>query len=549
MKLRYLSALALSLVACGAPAAEPQPLPVVSDGHPQPKPPLTCTGIKTGPSPIRRLNRTEYNNTIRDLLGDTSRPADGFVREEEQGGFNNNAEALGVTSILAEQYMRASEAIAERATQHLDTLMPCSVAGTDEATCVRGFIQTFGERAYRGTLDDDEITRLYAVFVAGRAENFGTGVELVLQTMLQSSRFLYRVEFGAGDQPVVPLTSWEMASRLSYLYWNSMPDDELVASAKADQLRTREQILTQATRLLSDPKTHQAVANFHGQWLGLDGLDGITKSAAVYPAWTEDVRAAMRTETEMFFDDVMWKGAADLGTLLSAPYTFVNAPLAIFYGMKAPSGDAFQRVELDPKQRLGFLTQGSLLSINAHSNQTSPVTRGKFIRQKLFCQDPPPPPPNVMAVAPELDPNLTTRQRFAEHSAQASCAACHQLMDPIGLGFENYDGVGEYRSMENGHAIDASGALIQTDVDGLFYSVPALIDRLKESQEVRDCVVTQWFRFGYGRSETDDDACNLRSLEDQFDASGSNIKTLLLALSQTDAFLYRPIVVPTGDMP
>jgi hypothetical protein len=548
MKLRFLTALALSLVACGAPADEPQ-TPPVQEGHPQPKPALSCSGIQPGPSPIRRLNRAEYNNTIRDLLGDTTRPADAFVREEEQGGFNNNAEALGVTPILAEQYMRASEAIAQRATEHLDTLVPCSVGGADEAACVRGFIQTFGERAYRGPLDDDEISRLYAVFVAGRAEDFRTGVTLLLQTMLQSARFLYRVEFGTGNQPVVPLTSWEMASRLSYLFWNSMPDDQLILSAKGDELRTKEQILTQATRLLADSRTHEAVANFHAQWLGLDGLDGITKSASVYPSWNESVRAAMRTETEMFLDDVMWNGPADLPTLLSAPYTFLNAPLAIFYGMKAPSGDGFQRSALDPKQRSGLLTQGSLLSINAHSNQTSPVTRGKFIRQRFFCQDPPPPPPNVMAIAPDLDPSLTTRQRFAAHSVQASCAACHQLMDPIGLGFENYDGVGEYRSLENGRAVDASGSLVQTDVNGPFNGVPSLIDKLKESEEVRDCLVTQWFRFGYGRSETNDDACSLRSLEDQFDASGSNIKALLLALSQTDAFLYRPVVVPTGDMP
>ena len=356
MNLRFFSALALSLVACGAPDGEPLPSPV-TESHPQPKQPLTCTGIKPGPAPIRRLNRTEYNNTISDLLGDTTRPADAFVREEEQGGFDNNADALGVTSILAEQYMRASEAIAERATAHLDTLMPCSVGVTDEAACVRGFIQTFGARAYRSPIDDDEVTRLYAVFVSGRAEDFRTGVELVLQTILQSSRFLYRVEFGSGDQPVVPLTSWEMASRLSYLFWNSMPDDALMQSAKADELRTKEQVLAQATRLLADPKTHPAVANFHSQWLGLDGLDSLTKSKDVYPSWTDDVRTAVRTETEMFLDDVMWNGKADLGTLLSAPYTFVNAPLAIFYGIQAPSGDSFQRVELDPKQRLGLLTR------------------------------------------------------------------------------------------------------------------------------------------------------------------------------------------------
>jgi hypothetical protein len=225
----------------------------------------------------------------------------------------------------------------------------------------------------------------------------------------------------------------------------------------------------------------------------------------------------------------------------------MNADLAAFYGLVGPAGPTFERVDLDPQRRLGLLTQGSLLSIHAHSDQTSPVTRGKFIRQRFFCQDPPPPPPDVMAIAPSLDPNLTTRERFAAHAESAACASCHRLMDPIGLAFENYDGVGRYRSFENGRPVDASGSLWDTDVDGPFTGIPELTSRLLESQIVRDCVVTQWFRFAYGRGETTDDACNLRTLEDHFDASGSNIRSLLLALTQTDAFLYRPAVVASGD--
>jgi hypothetical protein len=369
--------------------------------------------------------------------------------------------------------------------------------------------------------------------------------------MLQSPRFLYRVEFGnpGSDQPVVPLSSWEIAARLSYLLWNSMPDETLFDAASFDGLQTKEQILSQAERMVLDPKTRQAVANFHSQWLGLNALASATKSSSVYPAFSETIRVAMRTETEMFLDDAMWNGGSKLETLLSAPYTFMNAELAAFYGVTGPSSETFERVELDPNKRLGLLTQASLLSINAHSNQTSPVTRGKFIRERFFCQEPPPPPPSVMAVAPDLDPNLTTRQRFAQHATNSACSVCHQLMDPIGLGFENYDGIGQYRALENGQPVDASGSLVMTDVDGPFVGVPDLVERLTESQEVRDCVVTQWFRFGFGRSENTDDACTLRSLQDQFDASGSSIRALLLALTQTDAFLYRPAVVPSGATP
>ncbi len=546
---RFGLVLAGMLVACAGDAGDTTPLSP-SHEHPQPKPALLCTGVQPGRAPLRRLTRAEYNNTVRDLLGDTSNPADAFVREEEQNGFNNNAEVQGMTPILAEQLMLAAENVAARATEHLADLVPC-LATAEQTACMRRFIASFGERAYRGPLDEDEVDHLYAVFASGLIEDARTGIELVLQTMLQSPRFLYRIEFGdtASSMPVVRLSSWEMASRLSYLFWNSMPDEALFAAARTDQLRTKEQIVAQAERLLVDPRTRATAANFHAQWLGLAALATATKSRHVFPAFSEAIRTAMRSETEMFLDDAVWEGPGDLATLLAAPYSFMNADLAAFYGLTGPAGSSFERVELDTTQRIGLLTQGSLLSINAHSDQTSPVTRGKFIRQRFFCQDPPPPPPDVMAVAPSVDPNLTTRERFAAHAESASCASCHRLMDPIGLTFEHYDGVGRYRSFENGRAIDASGSLVDTDVDGPFTGVPELVSRLLESQQVRDCVVTQWFRFAYGRGEGADDACNLRMLEDQFDASKSNIRSLLLALTQTDAFLYRPAVIASENTP
>ena len=533
------------------PGPPPEQVLDIPRTHPGPRPLLQCSGIQPGPSPIRRLTRTEYNNTVRDLLGDDTQPASAFVREEERNGFNNNADVLGVTPILAEQLMRASEGVARRATERLPALVPCTGDSPTETACVRDFIRSFGERAFRGPLDDADVDRLAAVFTAGRAEGFRTGIELLLQTILQSSRFMYRVEFGATDagQAAVPLTSWEMAARLSYLFWNSMPDDALFAAAKAGKLATKEQIKEQAVRLLADPKTRKAVATFHAQWLGLDELATATKSAKVFPTWNDSIRAAMRAETDMFLDNAIWQGGGSLRTLLAAPCSFMNPELARFYGVRPPSGNSFQRVDLDPAERLGILTQASLLAINAHSDQSSPVTRGKFIREQFFCTTPPPPPPNVMAVAPDLDPNLTTRERFAAHARQASCAGCHKLMDPIGLGFENYDGVGNYRKIESGKLIDVSGAIVDSDVNGSFEGVPELVERLLESQQVRDCVVTQWFRFGYGRSETAQDACSLRGLEEQFDAPSATIQSLLLSLTQTDTFLYRPAVISTGGTP
>jgi hypothetical protein len=177
------------------------------------------------------------------------------------------------------------------------------------------------------------------------------------------------------------------------------------------------------------------------------------------------------------------------------------------------------------------------------------VARGKFIRQRFFCTEPPPPPPEVKAVAPDLDLTLTTRERFAAHANQAACSSCHRLMDPIGLGFENYDAVGRYRAAENGKQVDASGELLATDVDGRFVGVSQLVARLGSSEQVRQCLVTQWFRFGYGRTEGDADSCTLQSLQRAFDASGGNIRALLLALTQTHAFMFRPAVMPVEVRP
>jgi hypothetical protein len=200
----------------------------------------------------------------------------------------------------------------------------------------------------------------------------------------------------------------------------------------------------------------------------------------------------------------------------------------------------FERVTLDAAQRAGALTLGTLLTVNAHSNQTSPVHRGKLVRERFLCANIPPPPADVMIKAPEPSPTATTRQRFAEHSANPSCKGCHDLMDPIGFGFENYDGMGRYRTNENQAPVDAAGALIGTDVDGAFNGVPQLAAKLAQSQEVAGCYATQWFRFAYGRGEGDADACSLGTLRTRLQASGGNIKELLVALTQTDAFLYRP---------
>jgi hypothetical protein len=525
--------------------------------------------IDPGPSFVRRLTHTEYDNTIRDLLGTPTTIGDQFPTEEIRLGFDNNAAALSVSPALAEQYLDAAETLAQAAVaSNMATLVPCdpTTAGVD--ACGQQFITSFGPRAYRRPLTADDVTLLTGVFNAGKATDFKTGVQLVIETVLQSPQFLYRIEFGqapAASDPSVPVTDgsapnptqvvrlddWEMASRLSYLLWGSMPDDALSAAAAAGKLSTDPDIAAQAARMLMDPKAHDMVADFHDQWLGLGTISSVEKDPTVYPAFTATIAGYMQQEAEAFLDDAVWNEGGALSTFFTAPFTFVNGPLAQYYGMSGVTGNAFVKTPVDTTQRSGLLTQGGFLSVQAKLNQTSPIYRGRFVREQLLCQQLPPPPPNIQIIPPALSSTLTTRQRFQQHSASAACSVCHHLMDPIGLGFENFDGAGVYRSMENGQPIDASGQVDQADAElqGPFNGVLDLEKKLGGSSTVQSCVTTQWFRYAYGRAETSDDACSLNTLSTQFAAGGFKVPDLLAALTQTKAFLYRRVTPAAGGMP
>ncbi len=512
------------------------------------------TRTQPGPSPIRRLTRFEYDNTIRDLVGDDSKPSRDFPPEEQALGFNNNAATLGVTQLLAEQYMVAAEGIAARATaaDKITTLLGCDPVAMGEEACITAFITKFGQRAWRRPLAADEIDRHRTLFRTTRAAyDLPTGVQVVVQALLQSPHFLYRVEQAtllAPKDNVVQVTGYEMASRLSYFLIGTMPDDALFAAAAAGELSTPEQIAAQARRLLDDPRARVAVRNFHTQWLKVDQVQIASKDPAIYPGFDPALRDSMQEGALAFMDDVLWNGDGTLDTLLTAPYAMMNAKLAGFYGVSGPTGDAFQRVELDPTKYAGVLTQPSLLAALAKPNQSAPVQRGKFVREQLLCQILPPPPPGVDITPPDLDPNLTTRERFAQHDRDPVCAGCHHLMDPIGFGFEGFDGAGRFRATENGLPIDTSGEIFASkDADGKFTGAPGLARQLVSSQQLHDCVATQWFRFAYGRVETRDDACTIESLDHSFASSGYNIKELLVSLTQTDAFRYRKAVTGGGS--
>jgi hypothetical protein len=514
------------------------------------QPGLCGAPAAVGATPLRRLTRFEYNATVRDLLGDTSAPADAFPPDEVRSGFDNNAAVLGVSPVQTEAFMKAAESLAGKAMLTPTSFVPCDptkLAGAaDEDACATKFIQSFGKRAYRRPVADEDVTRLMTVFHAGRTgADFNTGIRLVLETVLQSPQFLYRVELalppGTADSTLAPLDGYEMATRLSYLLWGTMPDDALFAAAEANELTTGEQIKAQVTRMMTDPRAHASVMHMNEQWLQLAKMDTLQKDAKAYPNFNAATLVPlMQEEARQFLDHVMWGDGGNLHDLFTAPYTYVNGPLAQYYGMSGVSGTDFVRVDVDPSRRAGILTLGGVMSMLAHANQSSPVHRGKFVREQILCGMMPAPPPNVPKL-PDVDPSLTTRERLLQHSTDPACHSCHRLMDPIGFGFEKLDGAGLWRDTENGKAIDDSGTIEDSDVAGNFTGPAELGAKLSQSLFAQKCVVTSWFHYAYARLEAPEDQCTIKTLSKRFADSGYRFQDLLTALTETDAFRYRRV--------
>lgn len=501
-------------------------------------------GLQPGTAPLRRLTHWEYDNTVRDLLGDDRRLAAAFATDSAATGFDNQANNLGVGPALAEEYMLAAETLAADAVVNLDELVACQ-AGRGEAACGHDFIDRFGARAFRRPMTNNERVRMRGLFDAIHNDyGFERAIELVVSAMLQSPNFLYRVEVGMPEPTedgVVALTDYELATRLSYLLWGSMPDESLMTAAAEGRLQSAEEIEQEALRLLDDPRAREAVANFHRQWLSLDELESTNKDSSVYPEWSDGFKAAAEQESLAFLEHVVFDGEGDLDTMFLASYTFADQALAEFYGVASSSGSQFERIELDPAERTGILTHASVLATTGKPNQTSPVLRGAYVRAALMCQHLPEPPPGVDTTPPEVSADATTRERFDQHTADPSCAGCHVLIDPIGFGFEHYDSVGRWRDTDAGMPVDASGEIVGIEGgDATFDGVPELAVALADSPEVRECFVDQWFAYAHGRSADEADDCTQQTLRSAFVDADRDVRSLLVALTQTDAFRYRP---------
>jgi len=500
-----------------------------------------------GPTPLRRLTRWEYNNTVAQLLGDKTHPAFQFVPEASQLGFDNNADSTTLSSVLISQQEEAAGKLAQTAAANLPGLLKCDVATKGEDVCAAQFISTFGRLAMRRKLTVREVDRYTAFYTQQKqAGTFASAIEQIVKTMLLSPAFLYRPELGTTDpnaKGALRLSGYEVANRLSYLFWGSMPDDLLFDAADADMLGTPDQIRLQAERMLADSKGQRAIKNFYSQWASLAQLASTPRDATFTPAIAE----LQRQETEAFVDEVIRRGDGKWSTLLTAPFSFMDASLVSFYGVSnATAGKDLQKVSLDPKRHSGLLTQGSLMTLLAHPGQTAPVLRGKFVMERILCQALPPPPNNVDTTVPAPDPKVSPRKQLEQKTQTVQpCLNCHNILNPPGFAFDHFDSTGKWRATDHDNIpIDTSGVLQGTDVDGPFTDHVELAKRLAQSKLSRDCVVTEWFRYAYGRDHTDADECTINQLQTLFDASGGDLRKLLLGLAQTDAFRYR--LAPTG---
>lgn len=451
----------------------------------------------------------------------------------EHHPFDNAAKAGLVTSTHVDQYMRAAERIAARATSDLSGLLECEPSSASDP-CVRSFVERFGRRVFRRPLTLAEVDKYVALAVA--QPDLASGVGVVLEVMLSSPYFLYRSEIGeAQADGTARLSPYEIATALSYAFWGTTPDEALLDVAQTGGLDTPAGIEAEARRLLADARARRVVGDFAMQWLGAERVLTVDKNAALFPDFDVELRRAAAEETRRYVERIVFDGGS-FDELYLGDSTSAEGRLAELYG--AGEGGL-----LPEERRAGLLAHASVLASYAHSDQTSPVRRGLFVRERLLCNEFAVPPANAGAV-PEIDPSSSTRERFEQHSSDPSCNHCHRFIDPVGFGFERFDAIGRVREQDGGKPIDASGLVEDLEgsspsVDRPFASLPELGAVLVSSGQAKRCFVTQLHRHASGYHEEPVDRGTLARLAARLDEADGDVRELLVAITQTQGFATR----------
>jgi hypothetical protein len=484
------------------------------------------TGGECGLAPLaqpRRLSHTEYRNTVRDLFPQITIPELELVADPTPLGFDNDEEALQPSPLLVNQYNVAAGRIAARVVQEQEDILPC--AASDGSACGAQYIAALAPRAYRRPLAASELTTLQQVFDTYLAANdFDVALRLTTEVILQSPAFLYKVETVGADR--LP-TQYDVASRLSYMLWATMPDDDLFAAAASGQLATPEQVAAQVDRLLADPRALEGFMVFASQWLDLARIDRVYKLEA--DGFTDDVRDALREEARRFLEEIIFARGGTVTDLLTSSKAFISAETAAFYGLPAPAAGTWQEVDL-PAERRGFLMQAQFLTSHGHPNNPSPVLRGLFVLQDLLCVELGSPPAGVDMSIPEGDPEMgptTNRQNYDRATGAELCQTCHSIMNPIGYTFERFDTMGRMRADDNGLPIDTSGIVNGVQVPDSH----ALVTWLADSPQVGSCVTRKYMVYALAGSSAADDECLTRDVADDFAASGGSLRGLMRSIA------------------
>jgi hypothetical protein len=506
---------------------------------------VDCTGKRDpGRVTIHRLNRAEYNNTIRDLVGVDFKPAADFPADDVGYGFDNIGDVLSLPPLLLEKYFAAAERIADTAWKNKEVREkilnppPHPVATMEKGP--RLALRTFAERAYRRPVDEPEMRRLgnFIEIARRNGESPEFGVKLGITAVLVSPHFLFRVEPDDPAKPERRLNDWELATRLSYFLWSSMPDAELSTLARENKLHEPETLKAQVTRMLKDPKSRALIDNFAIQWLTVRSLRSFVPDPKMFPQFNDNLREAMIEETAKFCEYVFHEDRSLLD-LLDSDYTFVNEPLAKLYGIPNITGKEFRKVTLPDDRRGGVLTMAAVLTVTSNPTRTSPVKRGKWILENILGTPPPPPPPGVEELSQDqkIVESASLRQRMEQHRVNPSCANCHARMDPLGFGFENFDAIGAWRVKDGKFPIDSGGVL----PTGEKFSGPAELRKILLGRKVdfAKTFTEKLLTYALGRGMERTDRCFIDDIAATLAKKDYRFSSLVLEIVQSEPFQMR----------
>jgi hypothetical protein len=500
-----------------------------------------------------RLTHEQWENTVRDLfyLSEHTGFSDNFSPDPKPSGylFDNNATALQVDQALWSGYQRAAADAAELATADpaiMAAILPPDAG--DETARAEQFIREFGRRAYRRPLAEAEVTELMGQWVAAAElysdeAPFEAGLRFVIEAMLQSPYFLYRVETSTDEVGgVVPLSGFEVAQRLSYFLWNTMPDDTLFDAADAGDLSTAGGVESEALRMLADARASNVMRTFHDQIFDVEHWEGIAPSPTFFPDAPDLLGVAAQTEHRMFVEEMLLNRPGSLHELLTSNETFVNDELAAIYGLEGTYGPDFVLAQLDPAERRGLFTQIGFLAKNATSVNPDPIHRGVFVAKRMACMLIAAPPDNV-PLLPDFE-GMTNRQAVEEHTEQegSTCSACHStIINPFGFPFENYDAMGAFRTMDGEFTVDPATTVVLDGEPVPVANALALADALAASPSVHECYLQHWIEYANGRPAVEEDDPLIERLGEMSLGEQASVQGLLVELVTSKPFLSRAV--------